>query len=86
MKLTTIDELYKIYNLYPEITTDSRNCKSGSLFFALKGDNFNGNKFALSALESWPEYAIVDDPEFDVSEKILIVENVLDAYRELARR
>ncbi len=85
MKLTTIDELYKIYNLYPEITTDSRNCKSGSLFFALKGDNFNGNKFALSALESGSEYAIVDEPEFAVSEKILLVDNVLEALQELAR-
>jgi len=48
----TIEELYELYKRYPAIQTDTRKLKKGDLFFALKGDNFNGNKFAPAALES----------------------------------
>ena len=44
-------ELYKIYEQHPVITTDSRECPEGSIFLALKGASFDGNKFAVSALE-----------------------------------
>ena len=56
-------ELYKLYQQHPHITTDSRDCPEGSIFIALKGDNFNGNQFALQALEKGCAYAIVDEPE-----------------------
>ena len=58
-----IKELYRLYQQHPCITTDSRDCPQGSIFIALKGDNFDGNKFALSALENGCDYAIVDDPD-----------------------
>ena len=57
----TIKELYKLYQEHPCITTDSRDCPPGSIFLALKGDSFNGNKFALQALEKGCAYAIVDE-------------------------
>ena len=44
-----------------ELTTDSRNCPEGSIFLALKGESFNGNKFALQALEKGCAYAIIDE-------------------------
>ena len=56
-----IKELYKLYQQHPCITTDSRDCPEGSIFLALKGESFNGNKFALQALEKGCSYAIVDE-------------------------
>ena len=56
-----IKELYKLYQQHPVITTDSRDCPEGSIFVALKGETFNGNQFALSALEKGCAYAIVDE-------------------------
>ena len=58
-----IKELYKLYQQHPCITTDSRNCPEGSIFLALKGASFNGNQFALQALEKGCAYAIVDEPD-----------------------
>ena len=57
-----IKELYKLYQQHPCITTDSRDCPEGSIFLALKGETFDGNNFALQALEKGCAYAIVDDP------------------------
>ena len=57
----SIKELYKLYQEHPCITTDSRDCPPGSIFLALKGDSFNGNRFALQALEKGCAYAIVDE-------------------------
>jgi UDP-N-acetylmuramoyl-tripeptide--D-alanyl-D-alanine ligase len=56
-----IKELYQLYQQHPCITTDSRNCPEGSIFLALKGASFNGNQFALQALEQGCSYAIVDE-------------------------
>jgi len=56
-----IKQLYELYKQHPCITTDSRDCPPGSIFLALKGDNFNGNQFALQALEKGCAYAIVDE-------------------------
>ena len=58
-----IEELYQLYQQHPCITTDSRNCPEGSIFLALKGESFNGNQFAVSALEKGCSYAIIDEPE-----------------------
>ena len=54
--------LYDLYKQHPCITTDSRDCPPGSIFIALHGDRFDGNKFALQALGKGCAYAIVDDP------------------------
>ncbi|MDD3079495.1 MAG: UDP-N-acetylmuramoyl-tripeptide--D-alanyl-D-alanine ligase [Paludibacter sp.] len=78
-------ELYELFKKYPVICTDSRNCPKGSLFFALKGDNFNANAFAGAALSAGCAYAVVDDPEFAVDERYIVVENVLETLQALAR-
>ena len=57
-----IKELYKLYQQHPCITTDSRDCPQGSIFLALKGETFDGNKFAIQALEKGCAYAIIDEP------------------------
>ena len=56
-----IKKLYQLYQQHPQITTDSRDCPEGSIFLALKGASFNGNQFALQALEKGCSYAIVDE-------------------------
>lgn len=78
----------QIYHLYLEkrlVSTDSRKIPAGCLFFALRGDNFDGNQFAAQALESGASYAIVDDPEVVTSDRFLLVENVLETLQDVAR-
>ena len=62
-KIMDIEQLYSFYREHPVVTTDSRDCPEGSIFLALKGETFDGNKFALQALEKGCAYAIVDDPD-----------------------
>ena len=81
-----IKELYEIYKAHPVVTTDSRNCPEGSIFFALKGETFDGNKFAMQALEKGCAYAVVDNSSFLTPHSSLIfVDNVLDTLQQLAR-
>jgi len=80
----TIEELYELYKRYPAIQTDTRKLKKGDLFFALKGDNFNGNKFASAALESGAAYAIVDEKEFEIPGKTILTDDVLGTLQKLA--
>lgn len=58
-----ITQLYQLYLQHPTVTTDSRLCPEGSLFFALKGERFDGNKFAAETLSKGCAYAVVDDAE-----------------------
>ena len=58
-----IQQLYRLYQQHPLITTDSRDCPEGSIFLALKGASFDGNHYALQALQKGCAYAIVDEPE-----------------------
>jgi len=78
------EALYQIFLKHPVVTTDSRNIEAGSLFFALRGDNFNGNTFAQTALERGAAYAVVDEASFATGERILLVENVLATLQSLA--
>jgi len=77
-------QLYNIFLQHPIITTDSRNCPANSIFFALKGENFNANAFALSALEKGCAFAVVDDKEFAVDDRFILVDNVLETLQQLA--
>ena len=79
-----IKELYEIYKAHPVVTTDSRNCPEGSIFFALKGETFDGNKFAVSAIEKGCAYAVVDDKTI-VHPQAIVVDNVLNTLQQLAR-
>ncbi len=80
-----IKELYKLYQQHPCITTDSRDCPEGSIFIALKGESFDGNKFALSALEKGCAYAIVDNPEYATDGRCILVDDCLQTFKDLAR-
>lgn len=79
-----IEELHQIFLQCRSVCTDTRKIQKNDLFFALKGDNFNGNTYANYALKLGAKYAIIDDPEFDVSEETILVNNALDALQKLA--
>src|SRR3954466_4775810 len=82
----TIDQLYKIYRQYPSVQTDTRKLKTGDLFFALKGPNFNGNQFASAALNAGSAYAVVDDPNLaGTDSRIIVVDDVLTTLQQLAK-
>ncbi|MBR1547792.1 MAG: UDP-N-acetylmuramoyl-tripeptide--D-alanyl-D-alanine ligase [Prevotella sp.] len=85
-------QLYRLYQQHPTITTDSRNCPKDSIFLALKGEAFDGNRFAVQALEKGCSYAIVDDksvlgklPSQEMASRIILVDDCLQTFKDLAR-
>ena len=80
----SINHLYAIFLEHPVVSTDSRQIIPGSLFFALKGDSFNGNKFAAGALDLGAAYAVIDEAEYALDERFIVVDNVLETLQELA--
>ena len=79
-----ISELYQLYQQYPVVCTDSRNCLPDSLFFALKGDTFDGNFFAEKALHTGCTYAVVDNPAVRKDNRYILVDDVLQTLQRLA--
>ena len=80
-----IKELYQLYQQHPTITTDSRYCPEDSIFLALKGASFNGNQFAQQALEKGCAFAIVDEKEYQTDKRIILVDDCLQTFKDLAR-
>ena len=81
-----ISELYKIFSEHPVVTTDSRDCPEGSLFFALKGASFDGNKFAAMALDKGCAYAVVDEAEYapEGDARYILCDDCLATLKQLA--
>ena len=88
-----IKELYSFYKEHAVVTTDSRECPEGSIFIALKGESFDGNKFAVQALEKGCALAVVDDQQvYDAfvaspleGKRMMLVDDSLQAFKDLAR-
>jgi UDP-N-acetylmuramoyl-tripeptide--D-alanyl-D-alanine ligase len=82
----SIDSLYKLFQLYPSVQTDTRKLRPGDIFFALKGDRFNGNEFASNALEAGAALVVVDESIHSQNEgKVIKVDNVLETLQGLAK-
>ncbi|MDP5091730.1 MAG: UDP-N-acetylmuramoyl-tripeptide--D-alanyl-D-alanine ligase [Polaribacter sp.] len=79
-----IPKLYELYKTHYLVTTDTRAIPENSLFFALKGDNFNGNSFAEKALALGARFAIIDEIAFQTDERMILVDDVLQTLQELA--
>ena len=81
-----IQDLYSIFEKHPVVTTDSRDCPEGSIFFALKGASVNGNAFAQKALEQGCAYAVVDEKEFapEGDPRVILTDNCLKTLQKLA--
>jgi UDP-N-acetylmuramoyl-tripeptide--D-alanyl-D-alanine ligase len=81
----TIEKLYIVFLAQGQkITTDTRKIEQGQIYFALKGANFDGNKFAREALKQGAKYAVVDDVSLDGNPGIILVEDVLSTLQQLA--
>ncbi len=76
--------LYRIYENCTGVVTDSRRVQNGSLFFALRGERFDGNAYAAAALEQGAGYAVVDDPAVVRGDRYILVENTLTTLQHLA--
>lgn len=80
-----IVSLYKKFiECHQDISTDTRTMSPGSLFFAWKGENFDGNLFAQKALENGARYVIIDNPEYALDNRYILVEDTLQTLEELA--
>ncbi len=82
--MMSIESLYAIFLQHSSICTDSRKMKSGDLFFALKGEHFNGNLFAVRALQEGAAYAVIDEKPETEHNRFILVENVLETLQALA--
>lgn len=79
----SIEEIYQTLGKGFKVQTDTRKISEGEIYFALRGENFNGNQFATDALQKGARYAIVDEKVCD-DERCLLVDNVLETLQELA--
>ena len=80
-----IEELYQLFSKSKKITIDSRLSETGAIFFGLKGDNVDGNKFAENAIENGCSYAIIDNPEYLCENNTILVNDVLKTLQDLAK-
>lgn len=83
MKLT---DLHKVFRESTGVTTDSRKIQPNNIFFALKGDNFNGNEFAEEAIQKGAKLVVIDEKKyFTDKDKMFLVDNVLQTLQDLAK-
>lgn len=88
--MDTLHQLYELFSQQPIISTDSRKIDAGCLFFALRGEQFNGNRYAAAALQAGAAWVVVDDPEVvppaddPTHDRYIVVENVLETLQALA--
>ena len=82
--------LYDLFRDHPRVTTDSRHIEPGGIFFALKGERFDGNRFAAESLRLGAAFAVADDPALRDDPaaregRLIVVDDALGALQELAR-
>ena len=81
-----MSELYELFSQHPHISTDTRRIEPDSIFFALRGDTFDGNRFVAEALEKGAAYAVSDDPQVaasDERQRIVLVDDILYTGRTI---
>ena len=79
-----IEFLYSKFLVSDGISIDTRTIEKGNLFFAIRGDTFNGNKFASIASEKGASYVVIDEEQYQIDERTILVPNVLKALQELS--
>src|SRR5690554_6131788 len=81
----TIPALHQLFLAFPQVCTDTRKITPNCLFFALRGDNFDGNTYAAEALDLGAAYAVVDNPSATGQEGTILVRDVLTTLQDLAK-
>ena len=79
-----IEDLYSLYSKNYLVDTDTRTIRPNSMFFSLKGDNFNGNSFAKKAIELGARHCVIDEAEYEIEGVTILVNNVLETLQSLA--
>ncbi len=79
-----IKTLHELFLKFPKVSTDTRKVIKDSIFFALRGENFDGNEYAEEALKNGARYAIIDNKEFRISDSYILVDDVLSTLQSLA--
>ncbi|MDX1317692.1 MAG: UDP-N-acetylmuramoyl-tripeptide--D-alanyl-D-alanine ligase, partial [Xanthomarina gelatinilytica] len=79
-----IEQLHTLFLKHPSVSTDTRKIVKNDLYFALKGDNFNGNAFTQQALDKGASYCIIDDNTYAINKQCILVTDVLKTLQELA--
>ena len=80
-----VKELHKLFLKSSGVITDSRQIQLNSIFFALKGDNFDGNEYAKSAIEKGASFAVIDNQTYCLNKKYIVVDDVLSCLQELSQ-
>ena len=80
-----VKELHTLFIKSSGVTIDSRQVELNNIFFALKGKNFDGNKYAESAIKKGASFAVVDDEKYFLNEKYILVDDVLSCLQELSK-
>lgn len=80
----TIEALYNLFLENPIVCTDTRRIEPNSIFFALKGENFNGNKFSSDALQKGSSYVVIDEEAYKKDDRFILVNDVLETLQQLA--
>ena len=80
-----MEKLYQLYKQHPRICTDTRNIIPDSIFFCLKGENFDGNNFATQALEAGAAYVVTERQDLKDNPRFVVVENSLKTLQQLAK-
>jgi UDP-N-acetylmuramoyl-tripeptide--D-alanyl-D-alanine ligase len=81
---TSLPELYRIFLQHGKISTDTRNIEAGTIFFALKGETYDGNEFAVQAIDKGASFAIINNKKYQTSPRCLLVDNVENTLQQLA--
>ncbi|MCK5857521.1 MAG: UDP-N-acetylmuramoyl-tripeptide--D-alanyl-D-alanine ligase [Bacteroidales bacterium] len=80
----TIANIYNKFKSCEGFTTDTRKIEKEQMFFCLKGENFNGNKFAADALKKGAKYVVIDEDEYHIDKRMILVDDVLKCMQNLA--
>ena len=78
-----ISSLYNIFKLSQKISTDTRKIEKGDIFWALKGENFNGNNYAEEAIKIGASYAVIDDKSIKANSKFIYVKAIFNLFLKL---
>jgi UDP-N-acetylmuramoyl-tripeptide--D-alanyl-D-alanine ligase len=81
----TINSIHSLFLECTEVSTDTRKIQKDCLFIALKGDNFDANTFAQEALNKGAKYVIIDNKNFYINERTILVDNTLKTLQELSK-
>ena len=82
--MKTLERLYALFLKHGKVSTDSRKLEKGTIFFALRGENFDGNQFVLQAIENGAIAAVSDSTEYENHPKVWVVNDTLNALQQLA--